>query len=132
MFVDTSAILALLADEPDAGDLASKLAAAKVRYTSGTVILEASVLLSAMLDLDPSVAETYVHAMIEEADIFVISVTASIAGKAVAAATAYGQGRPNRAQLTLTQCLSYACAQAYRVPLLCKGGGFAETDLKLA
>ena len=54
MFIDTSVIVALLAREPDAGRFAERIASAPTRYTSGLVILEASMRLSTMLDLDPA------------------------------------------------------------------------------
>jgi len=43
MFVDTSVLVAIVADEPDASGFVAKLAEAPHRYTSGPVILETGV-----------------------------------------------------------------------------------------
>ncbi|MBR0924530.1 type II toxin-antitoxin system VapC family toxin, partial [Bradyrhizobium diazoefficiens] len=34
------------------------------------------------------------------------------------------------AQLNFGDCFAYACAKAYRIPLLYKGNDFAQTDLR--
>lgn len=132
MFVDTSVIVAILADEPEAEDFAAKLAAANRRYTSGLVILEAAMRLSSLLELDPVEAEIRIRQVLEEARISVLAITGSIASRAVAAFAAYGKGRGHPAQLNLADCMSYACAKAYGVPLLFKGNDFSHTDVQMA
>lgn len=132
MFVDTSAVVALLAGEPEARRLARTLDGAKVRYTSGVVLLDATMRLSARLDIEPAYVETRVQALIETAGIIVIPITASIARKAAAVFALYGEGRGHIAALTLQECLSCACAEAYRVPLLFTGERFAATDVRIA
>ncbi|MDQ0473823.1 type II toxin-antitoxin system VapC family toxin [Labrys wisconsinensis] len=132
MFVDTSVIVAILADEPDADAFVAKLAATRPRYTSGLVILEAAMRLSSLLRVDPRDAEARIGAVLAEAEITVVPIDAAIACKAVAAFAAYGKGRGHRAQLNLADCMSYACAQAYGVPLLFKGEDFSQTDIRVA
>lgn len=132
MFVDTSVIVAILADEPDADDFAAKLSAASHRYTSGLVILEAAMRLSSLLKVDPMEVEIRIRQVLEEARIAIVPINGSIAKKAVAAFAAYGKGRGHPAQLNLADCMSYACAQAYRVPLLFKSHGFSQTDIQAA
>ncbi|MGD9920291.1 MAG: type II toxin-antitoxin system VapC family toxin [Pseudorhodoplanes sp.] len=132
MFIDTSVIVALLAKESDADRFAAAIAEAKARFTSGLVVLEASMRLSTMLDLDPVLVETRIQALLEEARIAIVPINGSIATKAVAAFATYGKGRGHPAQLNLADCMSYACAQAYRVPLLFKGQDFARTDIQVA
>lgn len=129
MFVDTSVVVAILADEPDAEVFAAKLAAAPHRYTSGLVILEAAMRLSTQLDVDPVEVERRVQDMLDEARISIVSITGGIARRAVAAFSIYGKGRGHPARLNLHECMSYACAKAYRVPLLFKGGAFTHTDI---
>jgi ribonuclease VapC len=131
MFVDTSVIVAILADEADAGFFATKLAEAKYRYTSGLVILEAAMRLTSLLRVDPVDAEARIQKVLEEAQISVVAINHSIAKRAVAAFAAFGKGR-HPAQLNLSDCMSYACAQAYRVPLLFKGNDFSQTDILVA
>ncbi|TCQ01784.1 ribonuclease VapC [Rhizobium sp. PP-F2F-G36] len=130
MFIDTSAIVALLAGEADADHFADRIAEAKSRLTSGLVVLEASMRLSTMLNIDPVLVETRVQSLIDEAGISVVPINGGIAKKAVAAFAAYGKGRGHPAQLNLADCMSYACAKAYRVPLLFKGNDFSRTDIE--
>jgi ribonuclease VapC len=72
--------------------------------------------LSTMLDLDPFIIETRIQALLDEAAISVVPINAGIAKRAVAAFARFGKGRGHPAQLNLADCMSYACAQAYRVP----------------
>lgn len=132
MFVDTSVIVAILADEPEAAGFAAKLSDAPHRYTSGLVILEAAMRLSSLLKVDPIEAQIRIQQVLDEAGIAIVPIDGSIAKKAVAAFAAYGKGRGHPAQLNLADCMSYACAQAYRVPLLFKGNDFSQTDIQVA
>ena len=132
MFVDSSVIVAILADEPDAAGFAAKIAEARNRYTSGLVILEAAMRLSSLLQVEPLEAEARIQEVLTEARISVVSINAAIAKRAVGAFAAYGKGRGHPAQLNLADCMSYACAQAYRVPLLFKGDDFSRTDIEAA
>jgi ribonuclease VapC len=51
--------------------------------------------------------------------------------RAVACFESFGKGR-HAARLNLGDCLSYACAKAYRSPLLFKGDDFSRTDIATA
>jgi ribonuclease VapC len=132
MFIDTSAVIAILADEPAAARLAETIAAAKVRLTSGLVRLEACMRLATKLGISPERAQAAFDAMIEAAEITVVPVTDEIAKVAVAAFSAFGKGRGHPARLNLADCLSYACAKAHRTPLLFIGADFAQTDIASA
>lgn len=132
MFIDTSVIIALLANEPDAASFADRIASAKTRLTSGLVLLEASMRLGTLLDIDPIIVEARIQTLLDEAEITVLAINAGIARKAVAAFSRFGKGRGHPAQLSLADCMSYACAEAYRVPLLFKGNDFARTDIEVA
>lgn len=132
MFIDTSVIVALLANEADAVAYAEKIAGARTKLTSGLVILEAAMRLGTMLDMDPVQVETRIQTLLEEAAISVVVINGGVATKAVAAFARFGKGRGHPAQLNLADCMSYACAQAYRVPLLFKGNDFSRTDIEVA
>ena len=60
-----------------------------------------------------------------------VSIDAKIGSVALDAFARYGKDR-HRAALNMGDCFSYACAKVHRVPLLCKGGDFKLTDIKLA
>jgi ribonuclease VapC len=132
MFIDTSVIVALLANEPDAGDFADRISKATIRLTSGLVILEASMRLSSMLGINPMVIETRIRALLIEADISVTPIDERVASLSVAAFATYGKGRGHPAQLNLADCMSYACARAHDIPLLFKGNDFSKTDMTAA
>ncbi|MGO4122751.1 type II toxin-antitoxin system VapC family toxin [Inquilinus sp. YAF38] len=132
MFVDTSVIVALIADEPDAARYTNLLSRAERRLTSGLVILEAAMRLSTLLKLAPIRAEALIHMLLDEAGITVIPIDGGTATAAVAAFAAYGKGRGHPAQLNLADCMSYACARTHGVPLLFKGNDFSWTDIEVA
>jgi ribonuclease VapC len=132
IFVDTSAVVAMLAAEPDAPALATKLEADRERVSAGHVILEASMRLATLLGLTPTVADRMVTRLLREADIAIVPITEEIAHLSVAAFERYGKGRRSRASLNFGDCLSYACAKAHGAQLLFKGGDFSHTDIAKA
>lgn len=129
MFIDTSVIVALLADEGDAADYAWRIEQSAECSTSGLVILEASMRLATMLDIDPVAVETRIRLLLAEAQIMVMPIDDVVATAAVSAFAQYGKGRGHRAQLNLADCMSYACAKVRGVPLLFKGNDFSHTDI---
>ncbi len=132
IFIDTSAIIAMLAGEPDAPSLAEKLETDSERICAGHVILEASMRLATLLDLTPTVADGLITRLLREAGIAIVPITEEIAHVSVAAFERYGKGRRHRASLNFGDCLSYACAKAHGARLLFKGGDFAHTDIAKA
>jgi ribonuclease VapC len=128
IFVDTSAIIALLAAEADAETFTEKLEADSERISAGHVILEASMRLASLLGLTPTAADNLVTRLLREAGIRIVPITEEIAHGSVVAFERYGKGRGSRASLNFGDCLSYACAKAYGARLLFKGNDFAHTD----
>ncbi len=129
MFIDTSVIVALLAGEADAVDYSDRIERSFVKMTSGLVILEASMRLGTMLDVDPVAVERRIRDLLVTAEIDVVSIDSAIATEAVAAFAKFGKGRGHPAQLDLADCLSYACAKIHAVPLMFKGNDFSHTDI---
>jgi ribonuclease VapC len=128
MFIDTSAIVAIVTGESDAPAMADAIAATERRYTSPVVRLEATIVLATRLNLKPSQAQVLFDAFKEEAAIVEVPIDAHIGALAVACFEAYGKGR-HPAQLNLADCLSYACAKSLGASLLFKGEDFAKTDI---
>lgn len=128
MFIDTSAIVAILSKEPDATEFANKIEAAEC-CTSALVILEAAMRLSSKLRIDPVEVEQRIQILLDEARVTLAPMDARTASLAVKAFADYGKGRGHPAQLNLADCLSYACAKAQGIPLLYKGKDFSHTDL---
>jgi ribonuclease VapC len=128
MFIDTSVIVAILSKEPDATEFANKIEAAQC-CTSALVILEAAMILSTKLGIDPVAVEHRIQDLMDEARITIAPMDARTASLAIKAFADYGKGRGHPAQLNLADCLSYACAKAQSIPLLYKGKDFSRTDL---
>jgi ribonuclease VapC len=132
IFVDTSAIVAIIADEAEATAYATKLDEVSERFTAGHVILEASMRLATMLGLAPTVAGALIARLLREAEIVVMPITEEIAHLSVAAFERFGKGRGHAASLNFGDCLSYACAKARGAKLLFKGDDFTATDIARA
>ena len=78
MFIDTSVIVAILAAEDDADSFAERIERATVRCTSALVILEAAMVLSARLDIDPIDAGSQIETLLDEAQIVTVPGVASL------------------------------------------------------
>jgi ribonuclease VapC len=129
--VDTSAIIAILAAEPDAATLAGKIQAERDRICGAHVILEAAMRLATISGLMPTAADGEVTRALHEANIVVVPIDEEIAHAAVAAFERYGKGH-SKARLNFGDCLSYACARTHGARLLYKGNDFARTDIEAA
>jgi ribonuclease VapC len=128
IFVDTSAIVAIICGESDAAELAEQLAGAARRFTSPIVRLETSMVLATKLDISPAQANALFDEFLEEANLSIVPISDKIGELAVACFATFGKGR-HAARLNLGDCLSYACAKAYRSRLLFKGDDFSQTDI---
>lgn len=132
MFIDTSAVVAILAGEPEASTFATGIEAADRRETGPHVRLEATINVARILGLPVAAAQDMYDAFLETAGITVVPIDDAIARRAVEAFDTYGKGRGHPAQLNFADCLSYACAAHHGVPILFKGRDFSHTDLGIA
>lgn len=129
LFVETSALVAMLAGEAGSQALAKRLKDAAHPITSPLVILEAAMVLSTMWRTEPVAAETRIREALADASVKVVPIDGAAATLAVDAFARYGKGRGKPAKLNMSDCLSYACAKQHRVALLYAGNDFAATDL---
>jgi ribonuclease VapC len=132
IFVDSSAVVAMIAREPEGPVFAGKLESAREKITAGHVILESCMRLSSIFDFSPTTADSLVSNLLRETATEVVPITEEIAHIAVAAFERYGKGRGTKAKLNFGDCLSYACAKAHGAALLFKGNDFAGTDIARA
>ena len=132
MFVDSSAVVAILARERDAGEFAAKIAGATRPISAGHVVLESSMRLATMLGVEPERASEAILEMFEEAGIVFVAIDRATAEIAVTAFSRFGKGRGGKAQLSFGDCLSYACARKHDAALLFKGGDFTSTYARAA
>ena len=126
MIVDTSALLAILRNEPDAPRFAAAIAAASARRMSAATYLEAAIVVDG--SRDPVLSRRF-DALIATAAIEIEPVTVSHAHVARAAYRDFGRGSAHPARLNFGDCFAYALAKATGEPLLFKGDDFAATDI---
>ena len=131
MFVDASALGAILADEDDAEELESRLGAAAVRLTSGLALYEAALAIARILQIDLATSIAKVAAYRELVQLRLVAIGEPEALAALDAFARFGKGR-HRAGLNMGDCFAYACARTNGVPLLYKGEDFALTDVVAA
>jgi len=131
MFVDACAIIALLSDGPEADRVSDALMMAQTRMTSPVAVLEAVLGLSRsdkfalpVDKVEPIVLEFLEARGIEIRDLPPATLTTSLA---LSAAHWFRSGRHG---LNLGDCLHYACAKYYRVPILATADEFRQTDLE--
>jgi ribonuclease VapC len=131
MFIDASALVAIIDREADWKDLAAKLEQADNRLMSPLAIWEAANAMERLRAWGFDEAERTVSSFLEAMEISTVDVTAQIGREALRAARLYGKGR-HSARLNFGDCFAYACAKVLNVPLLCKGDDFPQTDIELA
>lgn len=126
MIIDTSAIIAILRDEPDAMSFARAIAEATIRRVSAVNFVESAVVIDASHD---PIATRRFDDFVKEANISVEPVTADQAQIARAAYRDFGKGSGHPARLNFGDCFAYALAKTLAEPLLFKGSDFAHTDI---
>jgi ribonuclease VapC len=132
MFVDASAIVAILTREPEADALADLLDGARAPITSAIAIFEAALGICRKRHASVAEAEADVREFLALARVQVVPIGAHEAETALDAFGRYGKGRGHPAQLNLGDCFAYTVAQNHRTALLFKGADFSQTDIRAA
>ncbi len=139
MFLDASAIVAILAREADASALLKRIeAAAPPLYVSPLARFEAVFGLARAKakaradrpDLQIANAAAVVEAFLSALGAVEVPITSEIGVAAIEAGRRYGRAVGSAADLNFGDCFAYACARQLGVPLLYKGQDFAQTDLR--
>ena len=132
MFIDACAIIALLSDEPEADRVSDALISADQRMTSPVAVLEAALGLArpdkfglSIEAVEPLILEFLDEWGIEIRDLPPAKETTRLV---LSAAHRYRGGRYG---LNLGDCLHYACAKFYDVPILATDDEFRQTDLAI-
>ena len=128
MVIDTSALVALLQDEPERGAFNEAIEAADRRSMSVVSFVEASMILETRFGPDGVRA---LDLVIAKADIELVPVDAEQAHAARTAFRAYGKRR-HPAGLNFGDCFAYALARTLGEPLLFKGSDFSLTDVDVS
>ena len=129
MFVDASALVAILTLEEGHHALADGLRRAKVRMTSGIAVYEAALAIARLMAMPAIEAHTIVIDFLARTRIGMVPIATNEAEAAVAACARFGKGQGHPAQLNLGDCFAYACAQTNDLPLLFVGNDFSRTDI---
>lgn len=129
MIVDTSAIVAILRDEPEAEFFVRAIEGAEFRRVSAANYVEAAAVIDASRN---PIASRKFDDFFREASFTVESVTAEQARIAREAYRDFGKPSGHPAKLNFGDCLAYALAKVMREPLLFKGRDFSHTDVASA
>lgn len=129
MILDTSAVIAILRDEPEAARFAKVIEKAIRRRISAVSYVEAAVVIDGSRD---AIASRQFDEFFREAEIIVEPVSEAQAGIARQAYRDFGKGSGHPAKLNFGDCFAYALAKARREPLLFKGDDFSQTDVASA
>ena len=142
MFLDASAIIAIIAREPEARLLAFRLGSASspplvsplaiFEAVTGLARKKAKALGGRDAKTPPELlrqARRLVEIFLKEAGASEIMIDEDIGRGAQDACMTYGAAFGSPADLNFGDCFSYACAKAHQVPLLYKGEDFKQTDL---
>ena len=129
MVLDTSAIVAILADEPDAAIFRDALFNAPSVSISAVTVLEAQIVLHSRYGAK---AVQQLDEMLENSGIAVVPFDGVSAAAAFEAFQRFGKGQGHPAQLNIIDCAAYALAKIRGEALLFKGNDFDETDILAA
>ena len=130
MIVDTSALIAILRDEPDAQRFAEAIAnSLEPCRMSAASYLEAAIVIDAGRD---PVASRRFDELITLAAIQIEPATFEQAQVARAAYRDFGKGSGHAASLNFGDCFAYALAKSFSERLLYKGDDFGRTDVRAA
>ena len=125
MVIDSSAVLAIILEEPAAEHYAVQIAAAETRLMSVASFVEIGLRL---IYLSGTLGTPTLEVFVLRSKIELVPVDEDQARVALHAFEKYGKGR-HKAALNFGDCFSYALAKVRQEPLLYQGNDFSQTDL---
>jgi ribonuclease VapC len=128
MVIDSSALLAIFLEEPDASVYVSAIVNDRRRLISAATLAEASIVAIRRREPDPIVA---LDTLTTRLRLVVIPVDHEQALLARDGFRRFGKGR-HPAGLNFGDCFAYALAKQRGEPLLFKGNDFSQTDVAVA
>jgi ribonuclease VapC len=128
MILDTSAVIAILAGEPDAAHYAKMIEQDPAPRIGTPALLEASIVLTRWFG---EAAEPALDAFVRESAAEIVPFDLPQLRVAQDAYRRFGKGR-HLAGLNFGDCMSYALARVCDEPLLFKGEDFRSTDIQAA
>ncbi len=127
MVIDSSALIAILLNEPERAPFLAAIHEAPTRLVSTATMIETGVVL--LMRRGDTALDT-LTALQSSLDLQPVALTEQHAALAIEAYRHFGKGR-HPAWLNLGDCFAYALAKSTGLPLLCKGRDFPQTDALL-
>lgn len=127
MIVDSSALIAMILDEPRRDEIVESLENARWAAAAAPTLVETEMVLAARVG---DAARITLHRVLDVAGITTIPFDDAHRALAVDAFVRFGRGR-HPAALNFGDCITYAVAKRLNAPLLCVGDDFRQTDLAL-
>jgi ribonuclease VapC len=131
IFADASALISIIAREPDALDLAHSLNVDPDRLYSAISAWETVAGLTHAYRFPAQQARDRVHLFLAALGFRIVAIGQREFDLAVEAYARFGRGR-HPAELNMGDCYAYACAKANHASLLFKDDDFGETDIEPA
>jgi ribonuclease VapC len=128
VILDSSAIVAILTDEPAAGEILDKLRGSQAIGVGAPTLVESALVLSARLERS---SRDLLERFLAELEVVTIPFGEAHWREAAEAFRRFGKGR-HPAALNFGDCMTYAVARLAQKPLVCVGEDFPLTDLELA
>lgn len=129
IFVDASALVALIRREPESAELLGRMTEYRTRITSAVARWEAARAVAQAPDRPIADAEREVDRLLAAFGIDTVPIGEAEATEAVLAHARYGKGTGHPARLNMGDCFAYACARTNNARLLYKGDDFSRTDM---
>ena len=127
--VDSSAVAAILFNEPGATELTTRLSSEAERVLSAASYVEVGTVLAGRRKTAPEMAQEDLDAFLQETKISIATVDQDQARLALHARIKYGRGFGAGNGLNYGDCFAYALAKYLDAPLLYVGNDFAGTDI---
>jgi ribonuclease VapC len=128
VFVDASALIAIITGEPDADALADLLETAPRRLCSPVSVWETVAGLCHSYMFSVPAARDHVQRFLKALGFEWVAISEREYSLALDAYAHYGKGR-HPAKLNMGDCFAYACAKSHRAKLLFTGHDFSKTDI---
>jgi len=128
IFVDASALIAVVAGEDGGDAIADTLDADQRRLCSGLSVWETIAGLCRSYSFPVPAARVHVRRFLDAGRFQFVAIAEAECEIAAEAYAQYGKGR-HPAALNMADCFAYACAKANQARLIYKGEDFAKTDL---
>ena len=129
IFIDASALTAIIVEEVEAKSLKDRLDGTDQRITSPIALWETIMAVARIKKIDVESSLSEVDRYLDALKIEIRPIEVRDAVAAARSHARYGKGMGHPAQLNMGDCFAYACAKSNGAALLYKGDDFARTDL---